>query len=419
MLYPKIPGESAQDRGVRIVRDMAGCSLLKNRDKLTRFVARDGAESKPEDVVQWETNCAEFGVSYLAALAGSLEDARKLCALLALPIRNGQAFSVLVQIGDKLGAWCPAPKKGEPVPRAAIIWYEIDGTNDDHAEISLDPPDEHGGGGRAHNEITIAHGDEHESWSRPIHKILDITKIKFDLPGLAAIARVDGSRSTRRDEAEGRIGRDPDRARRVGGRRLHPGASDRCRARRRRPRACRLRDRASRTRQESAARAEHALGDFRIGEHFAAARAQYAIDVFADAGALDALAQDVELHSERARGLYKVPVRREDSGSHAVDGARATLNDAHDPVLLRLLVDGTPQMKPLDEPIDRSRRRLQRCRRRRDVTLRRKDRIQDLSARVIGSNAHRGAEIGEGHERQLMPVPSHFASLEAAMCADS
>ncbi len=193
MLYPKIPGESAQDRGVRIVRDMAGCSLLKNRDKLTRFVARDGAESKPEDVVQWETNCAEFGVSYLAALAGSLEDARKLCALLALPIRNGQAFSVLVQIGDKLGAWCPAPKKGEPVPRAAIIWYEIDGTNDDHAEISLDPPDEHGGGGRAHNEITIAHGDEHESWSRPIHKILDITKIKFDLPGLAAIARVEAS----------------------------------------------------------------------------------------------------------------------------------------------------------------------------------------------------------------------------------
>jgi len=186
MLYEKIPGESAQDRACRIVRDMDGCSLLANKAKLQAFIARDGASADPANEVLWQTNCAEFAVSYLAAMAGSIDDARKIHRLLAAPIKNGTSFSVLVQIGNDLGAWIAPPAATAPPPVGGIIWYEIAGQNDDHAEVMLMPPDEHGGGGRANNAITVGHSDMHVSWGRPIHRVLDISKIPWDLP--AAIA---------------------------------------------------------------------------------------------------------------------------------------------------------------------------------------------------------------------------------------
>lgn len=183
MLYEKIPGESVQDRACRIVRDLGGCSLSTNKAKLQAFIAKDGAcIDGADEEVRRRTNCAEFAVAYLAALAGGIDDARKIHPLLATPIKNGTSFSVLVQIGNDLGAWISAPDAKTPPPIGGVIWYEINGENDDHAEVMLMPPDEHGGGGRPNNAITVGHSDVHASWTRPIHRVLDISRIKWDLP---------------------------------------------------------------------------------------------------------------------------------------------------------------------------------------------------------------------------------------------
>ena len=44
---------------------------------------------------------------------------------------------------------------------------------DDHYEFKLLASDEHGGGGRANNEITVEHGDWSHSVGRPLYEVLD------------------------------------------------------------------------------------------------------------------------------------------------------------------------------------------------------------------------------------------------------
>lgn len=161
--FPPIPGETPGGRIVRIVRQYVGCSLQSRADELGALVAR-GVDD-PLRVVGIKTNCAMFAIGVLAAAGVDHELLRK-------PYVNGMAFAWLVQIGDDFNAWrTPAPS--ELLPPGAALWYEIPGLNDDHVEFVLQPPDEHGGGGRPNNAITSGHGDYHTSWNRPIHRWLD------------------------------------------------------------------------------------------------------------------------------------------------------------------------------------------------------------------------------------------------------
>jgi hypothetical protein len=166
--FPPILGESGGDRIVRIVRAFNGCSLLNRREDLAGLVCR-GVDD--ESVVTWTTNCCTFALGVLAA-AG--------CDFPALwvPLKNGMEFELLEDLGTYYQAW-HIPSPGDVMPPGALIWYEISGENDDHVEFFLSAPDEHGGGGRTNNEITIGNGDFHTSWSRPIHKWLDPSSLRL------------------------------------------------------------------------------------------------------------------------------------------------------------------------------------------------------------------------------------------------
>ena len=119
-----------------------------------------------ESVVTWQTNCCTFALGVLAAAGVDYHGLKS-------PLVNGQEFGVLVALGVSLDAW-RTPQPGDPPPPAgAMLWYRIAGTNDDHVEVMLAAPDEHGGGGRPDNAITAGRGDVHWSWSRPLHRWLD------------------------------------------------------------------------------------------------------------------------------------------------------------------------------------------------------------------------------------------------------
>lgn len=167
-VVPFVAGETPGDRIARIVRSYAGCVALGahpvRREELAALVGR-GVDD--ESVVTWETNCCTFALGVLSA-AGVVYHG------LQVPLVNGAEFGVLVALGVSFQAWrTPAPGDGPP-PRGALLWYHVDGKNVDHVEIALDPPDEHGGGGRPHNAITVGRGgDDHWSWGRPLHRWLD------------------------------------------------------------------------------------------------------------------------------------------------------------------------------------------------------------------------------------------------------
>ena len=186
--FPPVVGESGGARIVRIVRAYAGCSLSVRRANLGALIARGVDE--PEAVVGIETNCAMFALGVLTA-AGCQHP------LLQKKYVNEMAFAWLVQIGNDLGAW-RLPAVSELIPTGAAIWYEIVGENDDHVEFVTEPPDEHGGGGRPNNEITIGRGDYHVSWSRPIHRWLDPEAL--GLPDAMAVGGDDPTEAPTRPE---------------------------------------------------------------------------------------------------------------------------------------------------------------------------------------------------------------------------
>lgn len=161
--FPPQPGESPGEHLARIVRHYAGCSLEARRDELGALVARGVDE--PEHVVTVETNCAMFALGVLKA-AGCPHE------LLDHPYVDEMAFAWLVKIGTDLGAWRDPGKDGLPTKPAAL-WYRVAGRNVDHVEFLLSLPDEHGGGGRTDNAITVGRGDWHESWGRPLYRWLD------------------------------------------------------------------------------------------------------------------------------------------------------------------------------------------------------------------------------------------------------
>jgi putative peptidoglycan binding protein len=161
--FDVVDGESNGARIARIVRFYEGCSLSARTDELGALVGR-GVDD-PNSVVRITTNCAMFALGVLSA-AGVQHP------LLSKPYVNGMAFAWVVQIGTDTGAWRDPSTDGPPVEGAAM-WYRIAGTNDDHVEFMLTPPDEHGGGGRANNAITIETGDVSTSVGRPLYKWLD------------------------------------------------------------------------------------------------------------------------------------------------------------------------------------------------------------------------------------------------------
>lgn len=170
--FALIVGESKGERLARIVRSFDGCSLSNRRQELGELVAR-GVDSADE-VVAIRTNCGTFSLGILASACAttSVDEARAAHPLLATPYVTGMAFAWLETIGRSWGAW-RAAKPGDIVPVGALMHYGIVGRTVDHAEWLLSEPDEHGGGGRTNNAVSIGHGDPHWSLGRPLLEWMD------------------------------------------------------------------------------------------------------------------------------------------------------------------------------------------------------------------------------------------------------
>ena len=174
-VFAPVVGEDSGARVVRIVRSYVGCSLSVRIQDLAALVGRGVNDS---GIVSWKTNCATFMLGVLFA-AGCPWDGLKR------PLKIGTAFSVLVSLGQAYNAWKDPTVDGPAVPGSGL-WYEIVGKDDDHAEFHLGGLDgqEHGGGGRADNLISIGDSPEATSLDRPMHRWLDVRMIS--LPDAAA-----------------------------------------------------------------------------------------------------------------------------------------------------------------------------------------------------------------------------------------
>jgi hypothetical protein len=173
-----VAGESRGARLARIVSFYVGCSLSNRRAELGALVARGVDEA--ERVVGIKTNCATFSLGVLAAAFGSVAAARAAHPLLATPYRSGQAFVWLMKIGNDWGAWTK-PRPGLSLPAGACMHYGTAGTNDDHAEWMLDPPQRHGGGGRPNNAVTSGQSDPRWNAGRPLIAWIDPERVPINL----------------------------------------------------------------------------------------------------------------------------------------------------------------------------------------------------------------------------------------------
>lgn len=180
MLYPFEPDETPPDRICRIVRDMIGCSLHENPDKLRALVDAAG----PAGAFAWHTNCATFALAVIRAAYGEVADAGRAHPLLGKPLEIGKAFAWLVTIGKDLAAWRYPHVHGPPV-RGAVMWYEIPPTND-HAEFDFGANDPsgftHAGGGRPGNTIAGGTGTVDLSAGRPLMAWLDPEALGIGVP---------------------------------------------------------------------------------------------------------------------------------------------------------------------------------------------------------------------------------------------
>ena len=165
-IFPMLSGELPGDRIARIMRLYDGFVPLGphpvGRDALAGLVGR-GIDD--ESVVDWRTNCCTFALGLLFAAGVDHPILKK-------PLRNGLEFTDMVTLGYSFSAWRVAVASEIP-PRGALLWYRVAGQNDDHVEVMLDAPDEHGGGGRPDNAITIGRSDPHVSNGRPLWRWLD------------------------------------------------------------------------------------------------------------------------------------------------------------------------------------------------------------------------------------------------------
>ena len=173
-------------RYVAIMTSMVGCSLLKNKDRLMRLVAR-GVDGLPlaEQTVQLQTNCGTVSYGAVATNCLTPEDAYKVQPLLAAVSTIGTSVSRMMEIGYSRGAYITY-KSGDPLPDVCIVRY-YSGNNNDHLESILGPaPDPskpfsrpHAGGGRPNNEVTGGTNDIASSGGRPIVGYWDLRKLAF------------------------------------------------------------------------------------------------------------------------------------------------------------------------------------------------------------------------------------------------
>jgi hypothetical protein len=163
-LFPPVAGESAGQRVFRVVRFYDGCSLSNRRDELAALVG--------EAAVTWTTNCETFAIGVYRALGLEVPDVQA-------PLKNGLEGSVVEHVAARAGGWQP-PSATPPV--GALMHYRSNPYRktaagqtiyDDHVEFMGAAPDEHGGGGRANNLISIEHGDVRSSVGRPLYGWID------------------------------------------------------------------------------------------------------------------------------------------------------------------------------------------------------------------------------------------------------
>lgn len=170
LVFAPVVGEDSGSRIDRVVRSYAGCSLSVRTKDLAALVGR-GVDD--ESMVAWETNCLTFALGVIAACGSDVAELRE-------HIPNGREAIALDPLVKRAGGW--VVYEGQPVKTGSLMHYRSvpyhvnaagETIYDDHYEFKLRAPDEHGGGGRANNEITVEHGDWSHSVSRPLHEVLD------------------------------------------------------------------------------------------------------------------------------------------------------------------------------------------------------------------------------------------------------
>jgi hypothetical protein len=170
-MFPPMLGEDAGQRIDRVVRAYAGCSLSIRTKDLAALVGR-GVDD--EDMVNWNTNCLTFALGVIAACGSDVAELRQ-------HIPNGREYVALSPLVKRAGGWA-LYLTGQSVKTGSLMHYRSvpyrvnaagETVYDDHYEFKLSGADEHGGGGRANNEITVEHGDWSRSVGKPLYEILD------------------------------------------------------------------------------------------------------------------------------------------------------------------------------------------------------------------------------------------------------
>jgi hypothetical protein len=190
-IFAVVPGETSGEYAARVVRafDRARPDAKAGVHGLLYWLAEsvEGADAAAEQYRT--TNCA----TSWRWLAKKLGCPHKWCGLPDKQIRKldpSGPVSWNLKIARDMGALIDV----RGMPKADVeallgegwgIHYNTPGTNDSHMEWCLDSylpdpePDEHGGGGRAGNEITVERGNVMQSLGRPIAHIIDPSKMGF------------------------------------------------------------------------------------------------------------------------------------------------------------------------------------------------------------------------------------------------
>lgn len=171
-LQSRAPGETPGQHIARIVRGVAGVSLVHEPGKLAElFEINEPDAETARRVSTYSTNCGT-SMRCIMALAGCDHP------LITRPYTVQMAVAWVLTAAREKGALVQPSRW----PDAGPGWgahYGTPGHNDDHVEWILERPDSqgaalHGGGGRARNAITLA-GPNSIRWSsgRPLRALID------------------------------------------------------------------------------------------------------------------------------------------------------------------------------------------------------------------------------------------------------
>jgi hypothetical protein len=205
-LFTPLPGESLGNYAARAIRGLDGAH--PERDGTLYWLAEHVEGSVAALEMYRTTNCATTMRWILAWLGCS----HPWCYLPDAKIRAldpGGPVSWQLRIWRDMGALINVDGKSYAELEALIgegwpIHYDVRGViNSDHVEWCLDrdlsdpEPDEHGGGGRAGNRITVARGDVVGRVGRKPHFVADIDKL---IPGYV-IGETEANRLARAEQA--------------------------------------------------------------------------------------------------------------------------------------------------------------------------------------------------------------------------